>query len=180
MAKKLIVLVLAACLVFGAVSMAASAETMGLGVYSVLDAASSAYVEDGDAYDGAYTVETTTCAVVLGEGNVIESIRFDMTQNKLGFGAAGEALTEAGTLFASKVELKENYGMVAYAKAPAGEWYTQAAAFEAFCVGKTVEEVLAFELGEDGKLVDADMKTSCSIIVTSFMRALELAVANAR
>ena len=94
MAKKLIVLVLAACLVFGAVSMAASAETMGLGVYSVLDAASSAYVEDGDAYDGAYTVETTTCAVVLGEGNVIESIRFDMTQNKLGFGAAGVFMAE--------------------------------------------------------------------------------------
>ncbi len=181
MAKKLFILLLAVCLVLGAVSVgAASAETMGLGAYTVLAGAESAYEEDGDAYDGGYTVETTTCAVVIGDDNVIKSIRFDMTQSKLGFTAKGEVLNEANSVIASKVELKENYGMVAYAKAPAGEWYTQAAAFESFCVGKTVDEVLAFELSEDGKLVDADMKTSCSIIVSSFLQSLKLAAANAR
>ena len=181
MAKKLLVMLLALVLVMGTLVMAnASAETMGLGAYTVLASVESAYEEDGDAYDGNITVETTTCAVVLGEGNVIKNIRFDMSQSKLGFNAKGEALVEAGKVFASKVELKENYGMVAYAKAPAGEWYTQAEAFEKLCVGKTVEEVLAMELDAGGKLVDADAKTSCSIIVSSFMQALQLAVANAR
>lgn len=181
MTKKLLVMLLAVCLVLGAVSVGtASAETVGLGAYTVLTSVESAYEEDGDAYDGGYTVETTTCALVLGDDGKIKSIRFDMTQSKLGFNAKGEALNEANSVIASKVELKENYGMVAYAKAPAGEWYTQAAAFESFCIGKTVEEVLAFELAEDGKLVDADMKTSCSIIVSSFMQALQLANANAR
>lgn len=181
MAKKLLVVVLALSLMLGVFAMAnASAETMGMGVYTELKGAEAAYEEDGDMYDGQFELEATTCTVVLGEGNVIKNIRFDMTQSKLGFNAKGEVLTEAGKVFASKVELKENYGMVAYAKAPAGEWYTQAAAFEAYCIGKTVEEVLGTELGEDGKLADADAKTSCSIIVTSFLKALELAVANAR
>lgn len=181
MAKKLMVVLLALLLIAGTMMVAnASAETMGMGAYTVLAGVESAYEDDGDLYDGQFTLETTTCTVVLGEGNVIRNIRFDMTQSKLGFNAKGEALAEAGTVIPSKVELKESYGMVAYAKAPAGEWYTQAEAFEKMCVGKTVEEVLAMELGEDGKLVDADAKTSCSIIVSSFMQALQLAVANAR
>ncbi len=181
MTKKLFALLLAAILVMGVVSLgSASAETMGMGVYTVLSTVESAYEEDGDMYDGAFEVESTTCSVVLGEGNVIKNIRFDVTQSKMGFNAKGEALVEAGKVFASKVELKESYGMVAYAKAPAGEYYQQAAAFEKLCIGKTVEEVLAFEIGADLKLVDADMKTSCSVMVDKFMAALKLAVAEAR
>lgn len=182
MAKKLFVMLLALVLVLGTFVVAnASAETMGMGIYSALTTATSAYLEDGDLYEGEYAVETTVCTVVLGEGNVIENIRFDVVQNKgLKINDKGEVLVEAGKVFPSKVELKEAYGMVAYAQAPAGEYYVQAEAFEKMCIGKTVEEVLAFELGEDGKLVDADAKTSCSVIVSGFLKALELAVANAR
>lgn len=179
MSKKLIVLALALCLVMGTFAMA-SAETMGTGVYTTATKVESAYELDGDLYDGAIELESTVCTVVL-DGNVIKSIRFDMTQAKFALNAKGEVIKGAtGDVFASKVELKEAYGMVAYANAPAGEWYVQAKAFEDYCVGKTVEEVLGLELNEAGKLVDADVYTSCSIIVTSFMQSLQLAVANAR
>ena len=183
MAKKIVLLVLALCMVMGTVAMAsASAETMGTGVYTQLTKVENAYELDGDLYDGAIELESTVCTVVLDENNVIKSIRFDMTQGKFAINAKGEVIKGGakGDVIASKVELKENYGMVAYANAPAGEWYVQAAAFEAWCVGKTVEEVLGLELGEDGKLVDADIKATCSIIVSDWLKALEIAAADAR
>lgn len=179
--KKIIVLVLALSLLLGTVMMAqASAETMGIGVYTPVSKADNAYELDGDLYDGAVNADSTVCCVVL-EGNVIKSIRFDVTQFKVTVKADGSvAGVAAGDRILSKGEKKEAYGMVAYANAPAGEWYVQAAAFEAWCVGKTVEEVLGLGLGEDGKILDADIKTSCSIIVSDLVKALERAVAEAR
>ncbi len=181
MTKKMIVLVLALSLLLGTVMMAqASAETMGIGVYTPVTKAENAYELDGDLYDGAVNADSTVCCVVL-EGNVIKAIRFDMSQFKVTVKADGSVSgVTAGEAIRSKVEMKEDYGMVAYAQAPAGEWYVQAAAFEAWCVGKTVEEVLGLELGVDGKILDADIKTSCSIIVSDLVKALERAVAEAR
>lgn len=181
MTKKMIALVLALSLLLGTVMMAqASAETMGIGVYTPVSKAENAYELDGDLYDGAVNADSTVCCVVL-EGNVIKAIRFDMSQFKVTVKADGSVSgVTAGEAIRSKVEMKEDYGMVAYAQAPAGEWYVQAAAFEDWCVGKTVEEVLGLELGADGKILDADIKTSCSIIVSDLVKALERAVAEAR
>ena len=181
MFKKVIVLVIALSLLVGSLMMAqASAETMGIGVYTPVSKADNAYELDGDMYDGAVNADSTVCCVVL-DGNVIKAIRFDVTQFKVTVNAKGEVSgVAAGELIQSKGEKKEAYGMVAYAKAPAGEWYVQAAAFENYCIGKTVEEVLGLELGEDGKILDADVKTTCSIIVSDLIKALERAVAEAR
>ncbi|MBR2053793.1 MAG: hypothetical protein IJ968_02745 [Clostridia bacterium] len=180
--KKLLVLVLALCLVMGTVAMAtASAEKMGIGVYTPVSKADNAYELDGDLYDGAVNADSTVCCVVLDDNGVIKAIRFDVTQFKVTVKADGSvAGVVAGDRIISKNEKKEAYGMVAYANAPAGEWYVQAAAFEQYCIGKTVEEVLGLELGEDGKLVDADIKATCSIIVSDWLKALEIAAADAR
>lgn len=180
--KKLILLVLALCMVMGTVAMAtASAEKMGIGVYTPVSKADNAYELDGDLYDGAVNADSTVCCVVLDDNGVIKAIRFDTTQFKVTVKADGSvAGVQAGDRILSKGEKKEAYGMVAYGNAPAGEWYVQAAAFENWCIGKTVEEVLGLELGEDGRAVDADIKATCSIIVADLVKALELAAAQAR
>ena len=178
--KKLLVLVLALCLVMGTVAMAtASAEKMGIGVYTPVSKADNAYELDGDLYDGAVNADSTVCCVVLDDNGVIKSIRFDVTQFKVTVKADGSvAGVVAGDRIISKNEKKEAYGMGG--RAAAGEWYVQAAAFEQYCIGKTVEEVLGLELGEDGKIVDADIKATCSIIVSDWLKALEIAAADAR
>lgn len=172
--KKLLALTLLLC----CLTSVALADTYGMGVYTTLTAAESAYVEDGDAYDGKYQAESTVCSVVLDENGVIVNVQFDMTQIKLGFTAEGAVQAEAGTMFTSKQDLKEAYGMAAYA--PAGEWYVQVRALEEYCVGKTVAEVLATPATESGVLDVADLKTTCTIGVSNLLKALEMAAANAR
>ena len=59
--------------------------------------------------------------------------------------------------------------MVAYGKA-AKEWFEQAAAFDAACVGKTASEIAGL-MAEDGKGVDELQKAGCTIYVTGFVKA---------
>jgi hypothetical protein len=59
--------------------------------------------------------------------------------------------------------------MVAYGGAK-NEWYAQAAAFDAACIGKTAAEISAL-MGSDGKGV-ADLQTAgCTIYVSGFVKA---------
>lgn len=176
MMKKLIALALILCC-FGSVALA---DTYGMGIYTEISEAESAYVEDGDEYDGKYTVYSHVCHVVLDEDGKIVDVWFDDVQTQLAFTAKGEVKTEAGSVVASKFELKEKYGMATYNPAAKGEWYQQARALEQYCIGKTVAEVLSAPKTEAGALDVEDLKTSCTIGVTEMLKALEMAAANAR
>ena len=59
--------------------------------------------------------------------------------------------------------------MVAYAGA-AKEWYAQADAFDAACVGKTGAEIAGLK-ADDGKGVDSLKSAGCTIYVTGFVAA---------
>ena len=59
--------------------------------------------------------------------------------------------------------------MKAYGGA-AKEWYEQADAFEALCIGKTADEITAL-MGEDN-YGNADVKAAgCTILVNGFVKA---------
>lgn len=174
--KKLIALSLLLCCLCSV----ALADTYGMGVYTEISAAESAYVEDGDEYDGKYEVYTHVCHVVLDEGGKIVDVWFDAVQTKLAFTPKGEVKNEKGSVVASKVELKEKYGMATYMPTAKGEWYQQARALEQYCIGKTVAEVLSAPKTEAGALDVEDLKSSCTIGVVEMLKALEMAAANAR
>lgn len=177
--KKLLALMLALICCFGMTS-AALADTFGLGVYTNVESAKSAYVEDGDAYDGSFEVDSTVCALVLDDEGKIVSIRIDVGQTKLGFTAEGAVTTEAGEEnIVSKHDKGDAYNMKTYGGSIA-EWYEQAKAFEDYCVGKTVEEVLGMALNEKGAPTDADLAAGCTISVNAFLKAVELAAQNAQ
>jgi hypothetical protein len=122
--------------------------------------------------DEASFAATYAAVTVDGDGRIV-ACQIDAT----GFDAELEdgALNEVD--LRSKQEKGDDYGMVAYG-ASDKEWYQQADAFAAYCIGKTADEVRAIAL-EDGKPTDADLSAGCTIAVSSFIEAVAAAAENA-
>lgn len=135
--------------------------------------------------NGSVSVNTTMCAVTLDDAGKIVAVQFDVVQPKAAFDATGAAAGDINAAPQTKKELKEGYGMKA-ASAIGKEWYEQADALEAWCVGKTVEEVCAmktFDRGDGHHTMvpdEADLKTGCTISVGDYLAALQKAAAVAK
>lgn len=176
--KKLVSLLLVVMLCLTAVS--AMAEKFGLGSFVEVPTPKDASVVDGEKYEGSVTYNSTICALVLGDDGKIVSAIFDSVQSKAAVDTEGKFTTITSI---SKEEVKDGYGMRKIATA--GEWFEQAAAFGAWCVGKTVDEVLAMPVyARDASHTTvpdvADLKTTVTIDVGGFLEALKLANANAK
>lgn len=128
---------------------------------------------------GSVSVDTTMCAVELDDEGKIVSISFDVVQSSAAYDATGAVSGEETAEPLSKVELKEDYGMKK-ASAIGKEWYEQMTALESWCIGKTVEEILATPLDESGKATDADLVSGCTVHINAQLKALEKAAANAK
>lgn len=170
--KKILSVVLALTLVLS-MSAAALAAT-GLGSYTTVSATSA-----GEK-NGSVSVNTTMCALTIDEEGKITGISFDVVQPKAAFDTKGAVAGEVNAEPQTKTELGEAYGMKAIS--PIGkEYFEQLDALEAWCIGKTVEEVLTLLASEDGHISDdVDVKASCTIGIADHLKALEKAYANAQ
>ena len=114
----------------------------------------------------------TDYAAVVTAGDVVLAARLDAIQPKIGLEADGT--TTGIEDLRSKYTKKEDYGMTV-ASPIAAEWYTQADAFCAYLVGKTVADVEAIELttNDHGYTVaaDADLYAGCTMQVSSYIEA---------
>ena len=119
-------------------------------------------------FPGRARTEVTFAAVLVDCGGVIRACTIDGVDAALLFDAAGHLQTPNGTVFPSKTALGDRYGMHK-ASALGTEWYQQAAAFAAHCVGKTADE-----------LQTADTVTSVTISTDCLLRAVQTAAENAR
>ncbi len=180
--KRTLALLVAALLAAGTFT-AASAELLGLGVVTGITGQNAAQGEGGAK--GNSQVNTTICALVLDDDGVIQDVRFDVLQAKVEFSGAGELVTDIAVSPQTKIEKGDAYGMKK--ASPIGrEWFEQAAAFEAFCAGKTVEEVLGTPTYDKGdghhtRVPDApDLKTSVTMDIGDLLGALEKAAADAK
>lgn len=127
--------------------------------------------------EGEAKADMTIAAVTVdSEGKIVECI-IDGIQGTVKFDAAGKVTSDLAEV-KTKNELGADYGMVAFGGAVA-EWNEQAAAFAAYCVGKTADEVTGMEITEDGKAADADLAATCTINVQGFQAVVAQAVANA-
>ena len=127
---------------------------------------------------GSVSVYTYLCAVTLDDNGVITGVDFDAVQPAGAFDATGAA-AEFNAAPQTKNEIKEGYGMKAIS--PIGkEWYEQMEALSAWCVGKTVAEVLAMPLTEGGNPTDADLASGCTVHINDQLVSLEKAAANAK
>ena len=163
--KKLLSVVLAAMMIL---SLTSAFAATGVG------SATSVKVTDATAEAaGSVAVDTYMCAVTLDENGVITAVQFDCVQSKGSFDAAGAVVGEAAIQPQTKNELGEAYGMKAYG--PIGkEFSEQMDALAAWCVGKTLDQVLAVYAE------DADLKAGCTVYIGTEMAALQKAVANAK
>lgn len=172
--KKLVALVLSLVMVLGCT--AALADKVGLG--SVTSIGSIADAADGA--NGKGQVNTTIAAVLVDDEGKVISVSFDVAQNSIVWDDKGAAVTEATTEAPTKLEKGDAYNMKP--ASPIGkEWFEQAAFFEEYCVGKTVEEIVAgIAADEAGYPTGADVVVGATMHLNEFVAALEKAIANAK
>jgi len=173
--RKLLSLALALVMV-ASLSAAALADTYGLGIDSYFYAAHSREAT-ADA-DGVGEVDVTVCALVLDEEGRIVSISFDVVQAKVAFTGEGKFSVDLEAAIRSKKELGDDYNM-RRVSALGMEVNEQIEFLEAWCIGKTVEEVVTRAV-TSGDNADVDLIAGCTISVDDFIRALILAAENAK
>lgn len=117
-------------------------------------------------------------AVTVDDNGVITACVIDYIQAKVAVDGTGVITTELGYNFLSKHEKLDDYGMRPVSTI-GKEWFEQAQAFAAYCVGKTVEEVKGIALNESGYPADADLAAGCTMKVTEYIAGVEDAVAKA-
>lgn len=122
-----------------------------------------------DEKDGSNKVSTTVFgAVVDTNGKVVVSM-VDCVELSFTFNEKGAATLDTTKAVISKKEAGKDYNMVTYGGAKK-EWFEQAAAFDAACVGKTAQEIAGL-VGTDGKGTADLQAAGCTIYVTGFVKA---------
>ena len=122
-----------------------------------------------DDKDGSNKVSTTIFAAAVDADGKIVAASSDCVELAFSFDTKGVSTLDTTKAVISKKTAGADYGMVAYGNA-AKEWFEQAAAFDAACVGKTATEIAGL-MAEDGK-GNADLQSAgCTIYVTGFVKA---------
>lgn len=154
--------------------------TTGLGIVTGIGSSASATAEKA----GNAQVDSIIAVVTLDSNGKITKCSLDAAQTRVGFDQAGVVTADKAAAIQTKVEKGEGYGMKKNS-AIGKEWNEQAAAFAAWAVGKTIDEVKNLKT----KKVDdnhtavpdvADLTSSVSIDVGEFKEAIEKAGANAK
>lgn len=172
--KKLFSLLLSVVMILSVLSLVGCGSQplkLGLGIVSYTDGIKSA---DADT-NGTATNDTTIAAVLVDKDGKIVICDIDSLSVELAFTSKGQYVKAEE--FKTKYELGNDYNMVKYGGAKK-EWFEQVDAFEAFVVGKTIDEVKAL-IAKDGKGNDEVINAGCTIIISDFVAALEKAVTNA-
>ena len=156
----------------------ASGYKTGLGI--VTSTASSVAPTADKA--GKAQVDSTIAVVTLDSGGKITKCSLDVAQTAIAVDAAGQ-LTPPADPVKSKQEKGANYGMKK-ASSIGKEWNEQADAFAQWCIGKTVDQVAGLKVKnvdkETGVPDIPELSSSVTVSSTSFIAAIQKAVANAK
>ena len=164
--KKILTVVMLTALMLVLATSALAATGLG----SVTTLTSTAATAEKDGSVSGYTF---MCAVTLDDEGKIQAVTFDAVQTKGTFNTAGEITCDASSEPKTKIELGDAYGM-RKASSIGKEWNEQMEALEQWCIGKTVEEVVA------GAADDVDLKAGCTVGIDSQLVALQKAAEAAK
>ncbi len=143
-------------------------DTLKVTAYTEQTIADASADKDGSNKVSIYTY----AAAVNAEGKVVAGTS-DCVEADFTFDTKGKATADFSKGVSSKRELGANYGMVAYGGA-AKEWFEQADAFDALCIGKTGAEIagLMNTAGDNaGKGVEEVVNAGCTIYVSGLVAA---------
>jgi hypothetical protein len=122
--------------------------------------------------------DVTLVAVTVDDNGIIEQCIIDSIGTEIGIDGTG-ALTKVPETIATKNELGDSYGMVAWGGAK-HEWYQQAAALADYAEGKNITQLKEGAIDETGYAPDgSDLASSASIYLGGYVSAIEAAVQNA-
>jgi len=131
---------------------------------------------------GQVQMNTTMAVVALDAEGKVVSVSFDVAQQALAVNTDGTTGDAAAVDTRTKIEKEGDYGM-AGASSIGKELFEQVNAMEDWMVGKTVDEVLGMELGENSaahaNTPVGDLAASCTITVTDYLAAFKKAVDSA-
>lgn len=174
--KKLIALLTVLTLLFTFTCFAAADEQVKTGFAVMFDMTGSK--DATEQKDGTASIEYTLAAIALDANDVIVDAVIDMIQVKIGFTAAGQLTQDAATtVFASKNELKDAYGM-RKASSIGKEWFEQLAGLCEYVKGKKIDDLKGIAL-ENGKAVDADITATITMAIADDLDLLVKAAENA-
>lgn len=127
--------------------------------------------------------DVTMAAVGFDADGKVASVTLDVTQAKIAFDENMVVTSDREAEVRSKKDLKEEYGMKP-ASSIGKDWFEQAAAFEEWMIGKTVEEITGLkvkERDESHKNVPdvPELTSSVTITVESYIAAVAEAWENA-
>ncbi len=119
--------------------------------------------------DGSNKVATTVFGAAVDADGKVVAAASDCVELAFTFDTKGVSTLDTTKAVVSKKEAGADYGMVAYGNAKK-EWFEQAAAFDAACIGKTASEIAGL-MGDDGKGVSELQTAGCTIDVSGFVKA---------
>ncbi len=134
---------------------------------------------DAGENDGAAQTDSVIVALTIDKDGKIVQTKIDTAQTVIGFTNEGKIVPDLSTVYKSKQELKEEYGMGRVSSIDK-EWYEQANALAEYVKGKTIEEVKSIAVDESGVPTEADLVSSVTIKINSYVEAIEKAAANAQ
>lgn len=125
--------------------------------------------------EGTNKVETNISACAIDNDGKLIATKTDSVETSVAFNAKGIASTKSGAEYTTKYEAKENYGMAAYGQdlnedGVVKEWFEQADAYNAACIGKNANEIAALAV-ETGYGVDTLQKAGCTINIGGIVKA---------
>ena len=149
--------------------------TIKIGIVSTQSGAKDASEEA----EGVNEVDTTIVATVIDKDKKIVAVSTDALAAKVTFDTKGITATNAA-LISTKKDLGTNYNMAAYGKDLNGdgkvlEWFEQAEAFNAACIGKTKNDFASLS-NDKGYGSDDLQKAGCTIHIGDMVKALSKAV----
>jgi major membrane immunogen (membrane-anchored lipoprotein) len=169
-----LLLVLSSCTTVGLVEEAAAVKT-GLSIIPDFTSSKEATAEA----EGLAQIDTTITGVTLdAEGKIVNCV-IDVAQVKIKFDATGKITSDLTAPVLTKNQLGDEYGM--RKASPIGkEWNEQAAAFAAYCIGKTAEEVAGIAVDEKTHPTDADLTAGATMAIGDMIKGVVAACENAR
>jgi len=145
-------------------SSAVADDTLKLGVSTVQSTDDAA--EDKLGYN---KVETTLFAAAVNADGKVTAALSDCVEAEFKFDAVGASYFDSSEKILTKKELGDNYGMKAYGGSKK-EWYEQAAAFDAACIGKNAGEITGL-MADNGKGIAELQIAGCTVTVSGFVKA---------
>ena len=147
---------------------AAEGDKLSLGIVTTTGEFSKDAAADAE---GVCQIDDTYAAITLNAEGAITACALNCSQSKIKFDATGKITSDLAALVVDKKALGDEYGMKK-ASAIGKEWYEQAAGFEAYAVGKTVEQIQGLAVNEEAHPTDADVVASCSMSIGDFQAAI--------